>query len=108
VNKTVLFVTFAVLIALGIIGAVIILLVRPDSVGAFTTLLVTVLGLAVTASGTFYYLGQQGKQIETIKTQTNGTTSRLMDHNQTLLAENARLTQALAAGAPAKKAVAKK
>lgn len=87
-NKTVMFVTFAVLAAVGLAGTVALLIFRPESVQEFTTLLITVLGLATTAGGTFYALGKQGEQIQKIDKQTNGTLSALRD-------ENARLTRKL-------------
>lgn len=72
-NKTVIFITFVALAAVGLAGSVLLLIIRPESVSSFTTLLITVLGLATTAAGTFAALGKQGKEIETIKRQTNGT-----------------------------------
>lgn len=72
-NKTVIFITFAALASVGLAGTVVLLVLRPESVSDFTSLLITVLGLATTAAGTFAMLGKQGKEIETIKRQTNGT-----------------------------------
>ena len=73
-NKTVIFVTFAVLAAVGLVGCVVLLAlgVDTDRLAQFTTLLITVLGLASTAAGTFYALGKQGEKIETIERNTNG------------------------------------
>ena len=87
-NKTVVFVTFSVLVGLGIIGAVVLLLLKPESMSEFTNLLIIVLGLATTAAGTFYALGKQGEKIEKIDAQTNGTNRRLIE-------ENVRLTNVL-------------
>jgi hypothetical protein len=72
-NKTVIFITFAALAAVGLAGSVLLLIIRPESVSSFTTLLITVLGLATTAAGTFYALGKQGQELATIKRNTNGT-----------------------------------
>jgi hypothetical protein len=83
-NKTIVFVTFSILVGLGIIGAVVLLVFKPESLGQFTTLLITVLGLATTAAGTFYMLGQQAEKIQKIDTQTNGTNRALQEENQRL------------------------
>jgi len=72
-NKTVIFITFAALAAVGLAGSVALLILRPEASQDFTTLLITVLGLATTAAGTFYALGKQGQELETIKRNTNGT-----------------------------------
>lgn len=73
-NKTVIFITFAVLAGVGLVGAAVLLALGVDTnrLGQFTTLFITVLGLASTAAGTFYALGKQGEKIETIERNTNG------------------------------------
>lgn len=98
-NKTVMFVTFAVLVAVGLAGAVALLIFRPESVQEFTTLLITVLGLATTAGGTFYALGKQGEQIQKIDHQTNGTLSALREENARLTRKLTELTEAATAAA---------
>lgn len=87
-NKTVVFVTFATLAGLGIIGSAFLLVTRPDASATFSTQLVLILGLVVTAAGTFAALGKQGEKLEKIEKQTNGTLSALTD-------ENTRLTNLL-------------
>lgn len=87
-NKTVVFVTFSALAALGILGAVYLLVERPDASATFTNLLVLVLGLVISAAGTFYGLGRVNEKLDTVQKQTNGTLSALME-------ENARLTRQL-------------
>lgn len=87
-NRTVVFITFACLAALGIAGGVYLLAERPDASATFTNLLVLVLGLVVTAAGTFYGLGRANEKLDTVQKQTNGTLSALME-------ENARLTRLL-------------
>lgn len=86
-NKTVVFIAFTALAAVGIAGLVVLMIHRPDATATFTSTLVTILGLAVTAAGTFYALGKQGEKIDTIKTQTNGTLSKLREDNARLNAE---------------------
>jgi hypothetical protein len=90
-NKTVMFVVFAALAIFGLVGTVVLLIVRPESSQDFTNLLITVLGLATTAGGTFYALGKQGEQIQKIDRQTNGTLSDLRTENDRLTRENVEL-----------------
>jgi len=75
-NKTAMFVTFAILAGLGLIGGVFIMLYRPDATATFTALLIQILGLVSLAGGTFYMLGKQGDKIEQIQHQTNGNLSK--------------------------------
>jgi len=83
-NKTAITLGYFILVGLGIAGAVIILIVRPDSLGVLVNTLVTVLGLATVAAGTFSALGHQDRKLETIKAQTNGTLSKLTEENRAL------------------------
>jgi hypothetical protein len=71
-NKTVMFVTFAILAGLGIIGTAVLVAFRPDATATFTNLLITVLGLVSVAGATFYGFGKQGDKLDEIKAQTNG------------------------------------
>lgn len=50
-------------------------------------------GLAATAAGTFHALGQQGEKNDTIKTQTNGTLSKLTEDLQAKNTEIAELRE---------------
>jgi hypothetical protein len=90
-NKTAAFIAFACLAAVGIIGAAFITIHRPDATATFTSLIVTILGLASTAAATFYALGKQGEKLEEIKKQTNGNLSRRDEEIAALRDENARL-----------------
>lgn len=83
-NKTALFITFAALAAVGLVGTVVLIIHRPDATATFTSLLITVLGLATTAAGTFYALGKQNEKLDTIKTQTNGNLSEKEKENRRL------------------------
>jgi hypothetical protein len=94
VNKTAAFLAFASLAAVGLIGSVVLAIHRPDATATFTGLIVTVLGLAATAAGTFYAFGKQGEkidsqsqQLDTIGKNVNGNTSRLLEAVEALLAE---------------------
>ena len=90
-NKTVITIAFFVLVMLALVGSITVLLIRPEQLTPFVTIVVTVLGLATTGAVTFYGLGKQGEQlqaqgtvIETIQHQTNGTTTALMNENRRL------------------------
>jgi hypothetical protein len=87
-NKTVVFACFAALCAVALAGGAYLIVTRPDASATFITLVTLVLGLAVTAAGTFYGFGKQGEQLDTIRQQTNGT-------NTELRAEVARLNKEL-------------
>jgi hypothetical protein len=92
-NKTTVFVCFSALAAVGLIGAVVLAIHRPDATATFTSLIVTVLGIAASAAGTFYALGKQGEKLEEIKKQTNGNLTRRDDEIAALHAENAELRE---------------
>ncbi|NRD25558.1 hypothetical protein [Frigoribacterium sp. VKM Ac-2836] len=94
-NKTAAFICFSALAAVGLIGAVVLAIHRPDATATFTSLIVTVLGLASVAAGTFYQLGKQSDKIDTIRTQTNGTLSKLREDNESLHQQNAELREKL-------------
>lgn len=90
-NKTVIFVTFAILVMLAIIGSVVLLIVRPDASATFISQVVVLLGLVVTAAGTFYGFGKVQEKVDEIGRQTNGTLSRKdeeLDYLRTIVAEH--------------------
>lgn len=82
-NKTVAFVTLAVLVALTIAGFVVLTILDRDP-GAFANTAIMLLGLAATAAGLQTGLHQ-------IQKQTNGTLSALLERNRELEAENTAL-----------------
>lgn len=90
-NKTVVFISFAALAAVGLVGSVVLAIYRPDATATFTQLIVTVLGISASAAGTFYALGKQGEKLEKIEKQTNGSLTRRDDEIATLREENVRL-----------------
>lgn len=94
-NKTAVFICFSALAAIGLIGATVLAIHRPDASATFTSLIVTVLGIAASAAGTFYALGKQGEKLDTIRTQTNGTLSKLTEDLQTKNTEIAELREKL-------------
>lgn len=82
-NKTVVFVTFAVLAALAIIGVVILLLYKTDTISAYSGFIVNLLGIVTLAAGTFAVLGKTNQKVEKIERQTNGTLSKLLEETET-------------------------
>ena len=89
-NKTVVFITYAVLVALGLIGTVLLLIVAPQHFGTFTGFVVVLLGLATSTAANFWQLGKAKEQIQEVRTetsekldivqrQTNGTLTKLTD-----------------------------
>jgi hypothetical protein len=86
-NKTVVFIAFAVLAALGLIGCMFILVYRPDASATFISLLITVLGLVTSAAVTFYGLGKANEKIDQVVTQTNGINSALREQIASLTSQ---------------------
>lgn len=72
VNGTVAFITVSVLVALGITGSFVILLVNPEAHATFTNSLVVVLGLVVSFAGTVGIVRPIAKRLERVEGQTNG------------------------------------
>jgi len=87
-NKTAITIAYFTLIALGIVGAVTIILLKPDSLGVLVNTLVTILGLGTVAATTFANFGKQNDKLETIEKQTNGTLSKLTNEVTRLQEEN--------------------
>lgn len=92
-NKTAVFITFAALVTVGLIGSVYLLVERPDASATFTALLVQILGLVVVAAGTFYGLGKTNEKIQEVQTQTNGNLSRRDAEIERLTRENIALAK---------------
>jgi hypothetical protein len=93
VNKTVMFITFAALVLVALLGSVVLLLVRPDASATFIGQVVQLLGLVTVAAGIFHGLGKAADAVEVVRKQTNGTLSKL-------IAERDAATAALAAHDP--------
>jgi uncharacterized membrane protein len=83
-NKSLAIIGLFVLIILGVAGAVIILIYRPESIGTLTAFVLTVIGLAVSGVVTFGAINEQGKKLETIQRQTNGNLSAKEEENKRL------------------------
>lgn len=90
-NRTVMFVTFVCLAAMALIGAVVLLVHRPDATATFTAFVVQILGLVTLAAGTFYGLGKANEKLEAVRAQTNGNLTKLQgevkDREQIILSQ---------------------
>jgi hypothetical protein len=90
VNKNILFITFAVLAGIALLGAAVLAIVRPDASATFIAQASTLLGLVTVAAGTFAGIDKVGKQVEQVKKQTNGTLSLLLAERDEALAKLAK------------------
>lgn len=91
-NKQIVFFIIASIAGLGMIGVFVLLLIRPDASATLVNFLFQLLAVLGGFGGLAVGLAQQNKEIATIKTNTNGTLSKLQDENATLrskLAEHA-------------------
>lgn len=92
-NRTASFITFAVLVALGIVGTLILLVYRPDASATFIAFLIQILGIATVAAGTFYGFGKTNEKLERVEAQTNGSLSRIDAEIERLTQENIELAK---------------
>lgn len=92
-NKTVIYIVFAILASLGILGTVALLIYRPDASATFTAFVVQILGIAVVAAGTFYGFGKTNEKLEEVQKQTNGNLSRRDAEIERLTQENIELAK---------------
>lgn len=83
-NKTLIAIAFLSLILATLAGNVVLAIAAPEQLPAFNGSAVTILGTGTAALVTIYGLGKQGQQLEQIKTQTNGTLSKLLEENSAL------------------------
>lgn len=92
-NKNVAFIVIGSLVAIGLIGSVVLHILRPDTVAPYMGSLVTLLGLIVTAAGTIYSLGKLDQKVDSVHKNTNGTLSALREENDRLTRENVELAK---------------
>lgn len=85
-NKQVIFIIIAGIAGIGLIGVFVMLLLRPDATATLINFLLTLLGMLAGFGGLAALTAQQNKEIETIKTNTNGTLSRKDEEIATLRA----------------------
>lgn len=104
-NKNLMVILFFALVALGllILGAVTVF--APDQLDKTVGYVVQILTIASGAIVTIYLLGSQGKTLDEVKANTNGTLSSLREQLAAKDAQNAELQRQLVqvvAAAPAK------
>jgi len=109
-NRTVVFITFAILAMLGVVGIVVIIILSPQHISAYSGFLINLLGIVTLAAGTFYGLGKVNDKMEVVKQQTNGTLSKLLEEKnastETIRIQAEKIAQLEAAQKhPAKKVI---
>lgn len=78
-NKNLLFILYIALAVVGMIAVTVIAVIAPQQFDKVAQLVITILGLASAAAGTFYLLGNQQKTLEEVKTNTNGNLTALRE-----------------------------
>jgi hypothetical protein len=74
-NRTVVFVTFAVIALTGLVGVILIIQLRPDATATLIGAITQILGLVSAFAVVSYGLGKLNEKVDTVRTQTNGTLS---------------------------------
>lgn len=74
-NRTVVFVTFAVIALTGLVGVILIIHLRPDATATLISAISQILGLVSAFAVVSYGLGKLNEKVDTVRTQTNGTLS---------------------------------
>ena len=94
VSPTVAFLTICGLVAIGLVGATVIILIKPDATATFTNTFVLIAGIAISFAGTVGIVApiarktsRVEKSVEAVRTQTNGTLTRLLERNRQLVEE---------------------
>lgn len=101
-NKTVIFITFSVLVLLALIESLVLLIFAPQHFSTLTSFIIVLLGLAATFAATVHGMSKQKEEVANLKVetsekldvvqkQTNGTLTKLIDTNHELREENAEL-----------------
>ncbi|WP_404311284.1 hypothetical protein LG314_07890 [Agrococcus terreus] len=60
------------LVLVGIVGLILLTIMRPEAVTAFITHTTTLIGLALTAAGVFYVGNKTNERLESVEKNTNG------------------------------------
>ena len=76
INPLIVFMTIAGLVALGLIGATLIILIRPDANATFTNTFVLIIGIAISFAGTVGVVTPIARRVKVVEKQTNGTLSK--------------------------------
>ena len=84
ISPLIVFITIASLVGLGLIGATLIILIRPDATATFTNTFILIIGIAISFAGTVGIVSPIAKRVKVVEKQTNGTLSRKDDEIKTL------------------------
>lgn len=96
-NKNLMYLTVGTIVLIGLIGSIVLQIVRPEALGTFVQQIVVLVGLLTTAAGTIYGLGQVNDKIDKVESQTNGQLTRLQNERDQMAAELAETRELLAA-----------
>lgn len=76
ISPVVVFITIASLVAVGLIGATLIVLIRPEATATFTNTFVLIIGIAISFAGTVGVVAPIARRVKVVEKQTNGTLSK--------------------------------
>lgn len=96
-NKNLMFIVIGLIVLIGLIGSIVLQIIRPEALGTFVQQLVIIVGLLISAAGTIYGLGQMNDKIDKVEKQTNGQLSRLQAERDKASGELANARELLAA-----------
>lgn len=85
INRTTILLTISVLVGIGIIGLVLLSLLRPDASATFVSQFATFMGFVTLAAGLGLQQVNTARKIETIQKQTNGNLSAEKRRNDQLV-----------------------
>ena len=91
VSSTVVLIVVGTLLFLGLGGAILIHIIRPDASATYTQQALQFFGFLTTTLTLIYTANKLSDKIGTVQKQTNGTLSKLQEENARLHAEKAEL-----------------
>lgn len=96
-NKNLMYLTVGTIVLIGLIGSIVLQIIRPEALGTFVQQIVVLVGLLTTAAGTIYGLGEVNTKLQQVEKQTNGQLTRLQNERDQMAAELAKTRELLAA-----------
>jgi hypothetical protein len=78
-NRTVVFLAFASIALVGVVGIILIIHLRPDATATLISAISQILGMVSAFAVVAYGLGKLNEKVDTVRTQTNGTLSAKED-----------------------------
>jgi len=76
-SKNLVFAAVSLIVFSGVVGVLLLHLLRPDATATFIQTISTFAGILTTLVVTLYSIGKVGERIEVVRAQTNGTLSAL-------------------------------